>query len=151
MRKLELKIPPVVVLLLTLLMAWQIARSQLLPLPSFFQATGCVIILLGCTFVFNGAYTFRKHKTTLDPRNPDKTSQLVKSGAFKYTRNPMYLGMLFIQLGAVGVLQEGFSLVSVPILMAYLQKFQIRPEERQMRRLFGQVYKDYCKQTRRWL
>jgi protein-S-isoprenylcysteine O-methyltransferase Ste14 len=106
--------------------------------------SGVVIALLGV-----GA--FRQASTTVDPRYPDKARELVVAGVYRWTRNPMYLGMLLV-LTAWGVyLSNLLSFVVLPAFVLYLTRFQIIPEERAMRANFAGSYTDYCRRVRRWL
>lgn len=113
-------------------------------LSSIIAISGLIILLLAVK-------TFIKFKTTINPLKPEATSALVTTGIFKFSRNPMYLGMLlliislWIKTGAV----LGFILV--PGFIAYLNYFQIFPEEQAMKGLFSVKYQTYCQQVRRWL
>jgi len=75
----------------------------------------------------------------------------VTTGLYRYTRNPMYLGLLVILIGA-GLLSGSLLAVAVlPGFVAYLTIFQIRPEERRLSALFGNEYERYRQEVRRWL
>ena len=110
----------------------------------FLMTVGFIVLLIAIS-------AFIKLKTTINPLNPEAASSLVTTGIFRISRNPMYLGMLlliislWVKTGAV----SGFILV--PSFVAYLNYFQILPEERAMTVLFSGKYKVYCQQVRRWL
>jgi protein-S-isoprenylcysteine O-methyltransferase Ste14 len=151
--KLDLKnkIPPPIV---TLVFAALIYLSaDLLPHLMFEGQTflSSIIAIFGLIILLLAVKAFVQFKTTINPLKPETTSVLVKSGIFKLSRNPMYLGMLlliislWIKTGAV----LGFILVAG--FIAYLNYFQILPEERAMKGLFSDKYKTYCQQVRRWL
>jgi protein-S-isoprenylcysteine O-methyltransferase Ste14 len=108
-------------------------------------------VILGSLIALGGVLSFAKAKTTIDPTQPEKASHLVTSGMFVVTRNPMYLGMVFLCLGGVVYLKSPFSLLGVVAFVLYIQRFQIRPEEAAMRKLFGEQFIEYCVRTRRWL
>jgi|TARA_B110000211_G_scaffold230945_1_gene291541 protein-S-isoprenylcysteine O-methyltransferase Ste14 len=96
------------------------------------------------------AKEFKKVQTTINPMSPDKASYLVTSGPFNISRNPMYLGMVFIILGSgisFGALLTPIFIVS---FMIYITVFQIIPEEKVMSQKFTE-WSDYSKKTRRWL
>jgi protein-S-isoprenylcysteine O-methyltransferase Ste14 len=87
----------------------------------------------------------------VNPLSPEQATKLVTDGIFKYSRNPMYLGMVFI-LSSLAVF---FNLIGGIILIAlfcfYITKFQIIPEERAMSNLFSQDFNKYKQATRRWI
>ena len=108
-------------------------------------------MMLGFLVLLIAISAFIKLKTTINPLKPEAATSLITTGIFKLSRNPMYLGMLlliislWIKTGAV----LGFILVAG--FIAYLNYFQIFPEEQAMKRLFSDKYKTYCQQVRRWL
>jgi protein-S-isoprenylcysteine O-methyltransferase Ste14 len=110
----------------------------------FLMTVGFIVLLIAIS-------AFIKLKTTINPLKPEAASSLVTTGIFRISRNPMYLGMLlliislWIKTGAV----LGFILVAG--FIAYLNYFQILPEEQAMKGLFSDKYKTYCQQVRRWL
>ena len=153
MRLLELKIPPPLVAVVTAAGMFLLARS--LPLvalpPAWNSGAALVLLVLGALIDLGGLMAFRRSKTTVNPMTPQRTTALVSTGVYRLTRNPMYLGMVFI-LGAWAVyLSSAWALVGVPVFMAYITRFQIQPEERALAARFGQGYADYCAHVRRWL
>jgi len=147
----ETKIPPPIV---TLLFGLSIYFSR-----GIFQAVevkysfyiAILLLILGLTVLISAVRLFRKDKTTVNPLSPEQATKLVTDGIFKYSRNPMYLGMAFI-LGSIAVF---FNLIGGIILIAlfcfYITKFQIIPEERAMSNLFSQDFDKYKQTTRRWI
>ena len=94
---------------------------------------------------------FFKKKTTVNPHTPSKTSALVTDGIYKFSRNPMYLGLLFI-LAAWSFWLGNISALGVIIaFVVYMTIFQIKPEEEALLEIFGDDYRAYCKKTRRWI
>lgn len=94
---------------------------------------------------------FRRAGTTIDPLRLDKTTALVMEGVYRYTRNPMYLS-LTLMLCAWAIWLGGVWVWVGPIALAlWLDRFQIRPEERAMSRRFGADYDRYRRNVRRWL
>ena len=94
---------------------------------------------------------FRRRRTTVDPIQPQKASSLVIDNVFRYTRNPMYLGLVLV-LGAWAVyLSNLASLVMLPVFIAYLTRFQIQPEERVLLEKFGDDFEQYMRKVRRWI
>ena len=106
----------------------------------------CGIIIIRTAFL-----SFKNHQTTINPLNLTKTSSLVTTGVFKYTRNPMYLGLVFILLSIALKFNLYGGLVVLLLFFYFITKFQIIPEEKAMENLFGQEFKNYKKTTRRWL
>jgi len=96
-------------------------------------------------------FSFRQVKTTIDPRYPHKSSSIVKSGIYRYTRNPMYLGLALI-LSALSVyLGAKFGFFIVAAFVLYMNEFQIKPEEDVLEKNFGEEYLAYKSKVRRWL
>jgi protein-S-isoprenylcysteine O-methyltransferase Ste14 len=102
MRILELRVPPVAVLLITALLMWASASAvpavALLRLP--YQAlVACGFACVGAVTSILGVLSFRRAGTTVNPLKPDMSSSLVRSGIYNWTRNPMYLGFLMLLTG----------------------------------------------------
>lgn len=114
--------------------------------PLALLLTGIGILIAGL-----GVFEFRRHQTTVHPLKPEKASTLVTTGVFSFTRNPMYLGMLMVLIGAVSASQDVLSLLAPAGFIVTLNRLQIRPEERAMKTLFGEVYDAYCHRVRRWI
>ena len=72
-------------------------------------------------------------------------------GVFSYTRNPMYLGMVIILLGATVYNGVYIGIIVLPCFILYITEFQIKPEEEAMEEIFAGDYTDYLKRVRRWL
>jgi len=147
----ETKIPPPIV---TLIFGLAIYFSrEMLPVAKIQHSSylGVFLLLIGFFILISAVRLFRKDNTTVNPLSPDQATKLVTDGIFKYTRNPMYLGMAFI-LGSISVF---FNLLGgiflVVLFCAYITKFQIIPEERAMKDLFSHDFEKYTKSTRRWI
>ena len=153
MKWLELKIPP---LLLTLVFAGLMAVVASAAPGLFFRAPWLVVLALlmlfpGCALVVGGLYEFRRHQTTIDPRTPQATSALVTSGIYRVTRNPMYLGFLFLLAALALIISNWLAFVFPPLFVAWMNRFQILPEEKALAECFGLPYTQYMTQVRRWL
>jgi protein-S-isoprenylcysteine O-methyltransferase Ste14 len=109
-----------------------------------------VLIILGVASAFSAARLFRREGTELNPTS-ETNAKLVVSGPFRFTRNPMYLGLVLFSLGIA------FGVGAWPMLLAPLATFatanwvHIPFEEAKMRRQFGADYEAYCRNVRRWL
>ena len=147
----ETKIPPPIV---TLMFGLAIFFSrEMLPVVEIQHSSylGIFLLLMGFFILISAVRLFRKYNTTVNPLSPNQATKLVTDGIFKYTRNPMYLGMAFI-LGSIAVFFNLLGgIILVPIFCAYITKFQIIPEERAMSDLFSDDFDKYIKETRRWV
>ena len=110
-----------------------------------------LLLICGIIIIRTAFLSFKKHQTTINPLNLTKTSSLVNTGIFKYTRNPMYLGMVFILLSIALKFNLYGGLIVLFFFFSFITKFQIIPEEKAMENLFGEKYKKYKTTTRRWL
>ena len=153
MNSLELKVPPVAVTFLTALLMWLVARS--LPAGAFVVPAriqfAMILALIGAATSTLGVVAFRRASTTVNPMKPEAASSLVHSGIYTVTRNPMYLGLLLI-LAAWGLfLANALVFLLLPVFIGYMNRFQIRPEERTLTALFGQAFVAYTARVRRWI
>ena len=151
--KLELKIPPPLVMLL--LMATVFGFDKIMPFDLFYlpwltYVLVISLIVLGGFVSLWGVKEFRDAKTTVNPLKPESSSSLVSSGIYQYTRNPMYLGFLLILLSSVVYTQHPLGLVSALGFVTYMNRFQIEPEEKILVKLFGDEFVDYMNQVKRW-
>ena len=147
----ETKIPPpIVTLVFGLSIYFSRGIFQVIEIKHSFYF-GILLLLLGFVILISAVRLFRKDKTTVNPLSPEQATKLVTDGIFKYSRNPMYLGMGLV-LGSIAVF---FNLIGGIILIAlfcaYITKFQIFPEEKAMRDLFPDDFDKYTKATRRWI
>ena len=94
---------------------------------------------------------FKKQKTTVNPIKIENASFLVTSGIFEYSRNPMYLGMALILLGLALMFNLIGGTLFTLLFTIYITKFQIRPEEEVMERLFREDFLRYKQNVRMWL
>lgn len=153
MKALELKIPPPVVALL-LAAAIYYAAPVFPALPLNEQWRLILAILFGAVGIscdLAGLYSFRKAQTTINPLAPKNSSALVTTGIYRYTRNPMYLGMAFLLLAWSCYWASSAVLIDLPLFIAYITLFQIKPEERILSEKFSDEFPDYCTRVRRWL
>ena len=150
---LELKVPPLVALIIAATGMWAIsgcAATFRLPLPGA-VLFGVGIALTGIVVAVMGVVTFRQAGTTVDPRVPTRSARLVVSGVYRFSRNPMYLGFLLVLCGWGWYLGNVLSLALIPSFIVFINRFQITPEERVMRRRFAASYPHYAASVRRWL
>ena len=132
MHGLELKIPPVAVVLLMAALMWLASWAMptfgfLFPARAFLSATVAVAGLLISAF---GIASFRQARTTVNPLKPESASSLVVSGIYRLTRNPMYLGFLLVLLGWAMFLSNALALLFLPLFIFYMNRFQIERRKR---------------------
>jgi len=153
MRRLELKIPPVAVFLVAGALMWAVARALpklVLPVPGA-AMVATVLAAIGVALGVAGIIAFRRQGTTVHPVHPHKASAVVSEGVYRYTRNPMYLGLALFLLAWAVWLGNLVSLACVPAFIAYITRFQIRPEERALLEKFGPDFGRYMESVSRWL
>jgi protein-S-isoprenylcysteine O-methyltransferase Ste14 len=109
------------------------------------------LLILGLTVFILAIKAFNRQKTTVNPLEPRQASSLVSSGIFKYSRNPMYLGMLIILLAISFKFNLVGGIVISLFFYLFITKFQILPEEEAMNELFGDEFIEYSTRTRRWI
>lgn len=153
MKRLELKIPPVAVLLLCgggmWLLSWLVPELSVdFPVRKLLSA---IAVVAGLGIGVAGIVAFRAARTTVDPRYPEKASSVVRAGVYSVSRNPMYVGLLLALLGWAIYLANLPSLIGLPAFILYMNRFQIRPEERALEVSFGDDYRAYLNEVRRWI
>ena len=141
--------PPVIILIAIL---FQIALHKLLPIMIIFEKMYWIGIVMGFLgfFIFTGsALLFRINKTTMIPfQDP---SFLITNGIYKCTRNPMYLGMLFVQFG-IAIYFGSISPFIIPFLFIPIMNSRIiQHEEVMLEKQFGESYIIFKNSVRRWI
>ncbi len=153
MRKLELRVPPVAVfLLVVLLMYWLKGLTPTFKITvPFVEFVVAILTLLSGFVGIAGLYEFRKLKTTVNPVKPEFATTVVSTGVFAYTRNPMYVALLLLII-ALGLWWQHLSVILCGALfISYMNRYQIKPEEHVLERLFGEDYLKYKNRVRRWV
>ncbi len=153
MSSLELKVPPLVLLVVCgLLMSGVsfISPSLSFQLP-YGVCIATVLVVAGAGIALAGVLAFRMSGTTVNPTTPEKSSQVVSVGIYRFTRNPMYFGFLLMLAGWAAYLSNAASALALPAFVVYMNKFQIEPEERVLLAKFGVPFKEYMDAVRRWV
>jgi len=156
-KSLELKIPPPVVALLVGVAMWGIARLEVdlrpaLDLPRLTRAAlAAPFVVAGVVIAAMGVATFRRARTTINPMKPDAATSLVTGGIYRFTRNPMYLGLTLALDGWAVFLFSPWTLLGPVAFVLYITRFQIAPEERALRDRFGESFTAYAAKVRRWV
>ncbi len=94
---------------------------------------------------------FRRAKTTINPVQIDRAAQVVTNGVFRYTRNPMYVGLTALLTSWAVLLALPWAFFGPVVFALFIHRFQIIPEERVMSARFGEEYERYRQHVRRWL
>lgn len=150
---LEARFPPPVVMLVLGAAAYGIshfAPRATFHLP-FSTVAAVMLVITGLALNLLPKLSFRQANTTVNPLQPGRTTRLITSGIYHYTRNPMYLGHAAILSGWTLHLGNTISLVVVPAFVIFITRFQIVPEERALGSIFSDDYKAFRLRTRRWL
>ena len=153
MDALELKIPPPIVALLIGVAMWFGSHiGPTLDAPFVVRtAAFAALALLGAATALAGDLEFKRAKTTINPLRPQNATALVTSGVFRYTRNPMYVGLTLVGLGWAAFLCSSWAIAGPVLFVLYIGRFQIEPEEKILSAKFGAAYSDYASRVRRWL
>ena len=117
------------------------------PVP--IAAAGLVLMIGGSVLHHVAARTFRSHGTTL--ATLAEPTELVTSGVFARTRNPMYLGGVMILIGWAALLGSPFALLGPVAWVPLAEVLFIRPEERLLERRFAEEWAGYRARARRWI
>lgn len=127
--------------------------QQFLPLYQFVQPpvaySGIILVLAGILVSAVSAGMFKKAHTGIRPF--EEATALITGGFYRYSRNPMYLGMFLMLLGMVILLGEVVTLAPVLVFMFIIRNHFVLAEEQFMEAAFGQKYLEYKASVRRWL
>lgn len=149
---LNLKVPPPVVLIISAVLMWLF--SEFIPTmnePQLRLVIAPVLACIGILIAVLGILSFRRAATTVNPLAPEKATSLVIAGIYRFTRNPMYLGLLFILIAWSVFLSNLYSAFVLIAFVMYITQFQIKPEENALTVLFGKEYMAYKESVRRWI
>ena len=145
------KIPPPVYLLMTLVLMW--LMNHFFPVyravypPAVYL--GIIPVIFGITMAAIAAGMFKKAETGLVPF--EEATTLVTDGFYRYTRNPMYMGMFLMLLGGAILMGSIGALLPVPLFIGVIRNHFVLAEERFLAAAFSQQYLDYQAQVRRWI
>ncbi|SMF12843.1 Protein-S-isoprenylcysteine O-methyltransferase Ste14 [Tistlia consotensis] len=144
--------PPPLIYLAALLLG--LGLDRLLGLPGLGLGSGLRLALaaacglVGLALAAPALLGFRRAGTQVEPWKP--SSALVTGGPYRWTRNPMYLGLTLVYLAAALVAGSAAALVLLAPLLLVVRYGVIGREERYLEALFGQPYRDYKARVRRW-
>lgn len=142
--------PPIVALMF-IVIAYVLGRFApiFFVVPAVLQTVGLLLTFAGFLLGITAFAEFRKGRTTLDPHG--SVTQLVSSGIYRFTRNPIYLGFLLIVIGLP--LKSGlyWGIVMAPFYILTMNRLVIEHEEAYLEKKFGETYTGYMSRVRRWL
>ena len=150
----RLRIPPLVMMLAFGLLGWVLSRyvsAADFPASQISKLAAYICFAAGGALLAHAVSSFIRAKTTVNPVTPEAAERLVTDGLYRYTRNPMYLGMLLVLIGEALWLANAAAFAA-PVLFGWAMTYlQIKPEEAALLGKFGDAYRDYCQATRRWI
>ena len=130
--------------------AHRLLPIRLWPDPTAIEGRlGWGLLVAGVLLAVSAAYLFRRAGTTPNPSKP--TSALVIRGPYRFTRNPMYVGMAVLYVGGSLLLNDPWPLAFLPIVVTLVQRRVIAREEAYLERRFGDEYRTYKARVRRWI
>ncbi len=142
--------PPLVVLILVTSTYFSSKKIDLIHIP-FQTLISIFILFVDILILLNPVLKFKKSKTTINPIKFKKVNKLVTSGIYKYSRNPMYLGLLMIVISSSIFYLNIYSILTPLFFYLWINRFQIKREEIFLTEKFGKEYLSYKNTTRRWI
>ncbi len=153
MSRLDLKLPPDLVALLVAGLMWWV--SALTPAPDWPAAyripAALALLVAGATLIVMARIHFARAGTSFSPIAPEHSRHLVTTGVYRLSRNPMYLGTLLVLLALAAWRASPGAAIASLSFVAYMNRFQIRPEEQVLLHRFGPAYEAYRHKVRRWI
>ena len=110
---------------------------------------GGALFLLGAIVAGSSLVIFHRERTTTVPGRV--SSRLVTWGPYRFTRNPMYVGLVLAYVGEAGILRQVWPLVLLPLTVAYVNGIVIPLEEARLKDVFLDEYEEYRSRVRRWI
>ena len=147
------RVPPPLIYAGVFLVGYAMHRTVPLRLwgdvPTLARLVSWGLVGAGVLIAASAVWLFRRAGTTPNPMRP--TTALVLHGPYRFTRNPMYVGLGLCYLGATLLVNSAWPLVLFPALIVLVQRWVIAPEEAYLERTFGAEYRAYRARVRRWL
>lgn len=149
----QLRIPPPLLMLLAAALMWALHRwlplGQLIATPwNYFAVLPAAI---GRAITVAAGARFRRARTTFDPWKPRDSTCLVTNGVFRFSRNPMYLGLVLVLVAWALWLGTVSPWLVPPLFVIVISVAHIVPEEQALEELFGDAYVAYRHRVRRWI
>ena len=112
-------------------------------------SAGIILLLIGLAIIVITRRQFYQAGQPTDPGNP--TTQLITTGIFSWSRNPLYLGVAVAFLGLGALLNSFWVLILLVPAMIAAHFILIVPEEQYLEAKFDEPYRQYAKFVRRWV
>ena len=119
------------------------------PFGEWLRPWAGILAAVGFLIAAGGLNHFQFIGTPVNPTG--QATQLATEGIYRFTRNPMYLAAVIMLVGLSGAFRSGWLLIAAVAVAYGLQRLAIEPEEAYLSRRFGNAYRDYCANVRRWL
>ena len=147
----SVKIHPPVLWLLHILAVFLLNRFLPLSLvfPKALGWLGYLFVFVGLGLALSAINQFRKAQTTVDPHG--SVSKIVTSGPYRFTRNPIYLGLVCLLIGFPLIFRSYWGLILSVVFIMLMNTLVIQHEEAYLEKKFGDVYAGYKSRVRRWL
>lgn len=148
----NVRYPPPTVYVAFILLGWGLTYAAALPVPGpriVSLASGVATLLIGLWLCANAIKLFRR--TGQEPAPWKPSPELVLSGAYRFTRNPMYLGMTAIQAGLGLAVNNLWITLLAPFSLLAVHFLAVVPEEKYLTEKFGESYQGYSSKVRRYL
>ena len=113
--------------------------------------TALALMLAGTALVVASRRALDRAGTTWHPTDPRRSTSLLTTGVYRFSRNPTYVGMELVLLSWAAVLASPLAALLSASFVAYIDRFQVRPEERILVALSGDGYRGYARTIRRWV
>jgi protein-S-isoprenylcysteine O-methyltransferase Ste14 len=147
----DVKIHPPVLVSTLVLAAFFLNKLWPLPFvfPKVLEWVGYALVLIGLGLTISAASGLLRARTTLDPHG--SVSNIVTSGPYRFSRNPIYLGFVCLLIGFPFIFRMYWGLILSPLLIVLMNMLVIQHEEAYLEKKFGDMYTDYKSRVRRWL
>jgi protein-S-isoprenylcysteine O-methyltransferase Ste14 len=117
--------------------------------PRYVIVVAAVLFAIGAAIAGWALVIFHKARTTTVPGKT--SSRLVTWGPYRFSRNPMYVGLVLAYMGEAGILRQFWPLILLPLIVTYLNCVVIPVEEARLVEAFGSEYEQYRAMVRRWI
>jgi protein-S-isoprenylcysteine O-methyltransferase Ste14 len=145
----DVKIHPPILLIIHLFVVYLPNRLLPIEFPNFLVWVGYFLILIGLGLAFIAVTQFMKARTTVNPHG--SVSEIVTSGVYAFSRNPIYLGFVCLLIGFPFIFGSYWGLIISPLFIIFMNALVIQHEEAYLEKKFGETYTSYKSRVRRWL
>jgi protein-S-isoprenylcysteine O-methyltransferase Ste14 len=147
----KLRIPPPIVTALCAALMWATGRFVALGVFAPQRGLAIAILTVALALMLAAAMQFARARTTINPMRPERSSHLVTTGVFAWSRNPIYLADLLALVAVALWIGHLFAFAGCALFVAWINRYQIAPEEAALSERFGDDYRRYRHRVRRWI